>query len=1026
MNKFWKQKLLGWVTAIGILTSLLPLTAFAEYGENANIILTPDFDSYCAALSDLYQDYPAEKNPSLFSEDTKDFQTKRLIVKTTEPIDTRNADKVLKGYQNRYILQFDTVTDAVQAYNTYLTTNGVEWAEPDKIVTFDGTRSSMQSDNEVSDLINGWGLTQIKINAYTTYLLQNHGPVTSLPEIKVAVVDSGLDMEHPFFNGRLASGEKDFYASQPMTDTNGHGTHVSGIIAGGTYDLTNIKLLPLRVFGTEPDSGSITSMCNAIDYAVEQKADVINISAGSEGFSEALEESVQNAYKKNIPIIAAAGNDNKNANYYAPAGIEQCITVSWVDENLAKASHSNYGSCVDIAAPGSSIYSTLPGSAYGNLSGTSMAAPHVSAAVAALKSADTSLSPDDINAILTSYAEDVGAPGKDRATGAGVLQMANIKELSPVPAPPVIQAQKSEQNTFIVSISASSGGTVYYTTDGSDPSLKQTPYTEPLHITQNTPVKAIEVSSANPDLHCNLVQETFYVDDTEFEDAFEISSSGSIIDYSGSNPNLVIPEKIHGVTVTSIGRNGIFRNASSLKHLTLPETLRTIEETAFYKNTSLRTISAPSVETIGDYAFFNNSSLEEIDFPSLKSIPYAAFYQCSSLENANLPNTTEIGGLAFMNCSALRTALVPKAVSIAEGAFANCNSIEELDLSSVTTIGDQAFWPVANLAWVALPSTLTSIDSQRNFPNPNLVVYGTSGGTAQQFATERKLTFQDAPAILTNLPASATYGRNEAAIPLSVDVVGFHRTYQWYCSPDGSWDTAIEIPQAVGKEYIPPTEKLGSQFYAVQVTSTDNGARTLVQSVFTKVSVTGQLSSNASLSGLSYSTGQISTSVKGFNSEINTYDIVLPYGTSPSAEIVLSGTAEDTNATLQSTPITLTDGTGTASLTVTAEDGINTKTYTVSFTVKQTEENLLISPVIVEHRRITVSLKNTSDDSLTASAYIAVYQEGQLAGIYKKDVTLLSGNETELSFVADTDFDRCRVFAWQGMLPLCPTISSTI
>ncbi|MDQ7862015.1 S8 family peptidase [Peribacillus frigoritolerans] len=183
-----------------------------------------------------------------------------------------------------------------------------------------------------------------------------------------------------------------------------HGTHIAGIIAGsanngigGTGVAPNVKLMPINVFdGEYADTADII---DAIHYAVQQKANIINMSLGDTSYSESLNKAVQEAYKKGVLIVAAAGNEGdmgKNVQRVYPAAFSHVISVAATNSSDKRPSYSNYHSTVDIAAPGDDILSTLPNGKYGWMSGTSMATPMVTGVAALIWSHEPKLNKTEV------------------------------------------------------------------------------------------------------------------------------------------------------------------------------------------------------------------------------------------------------------------------------------------------------------------------------------------------------------------------------------------------------------------------------------------------------------------------------------------------------------------------------------------------------------------------------------------------------------------------------------------------------
>lgn len=284
----------------------------------------------------------------------------------------------------------------------------VEYAEPDFLVQ---TAAVIPND---PGFVNQWGLfssTDADINGPEAWSVS-----VGDPGVVVAIIDTGVQWNHPdlaaniFVNAVESNGTAgidddgngyvddihgwDFYAgdSDPM-DEHGHGTHVAGIVGavgnngmGVAGTQWRARILPLRFIG--PNGGYVSDAIEAVEYAVAMGARISNNSWGSSSYSTALESAISKAGGKGHLFVAAAGNNGQNADtspfYPACYPLDSIVSVAAVGQTLLRASFSNYGAqSVDLGAPGVSIYSTVRGSTYGSMSGTSMASPHV-AGVAAL------------------------------------------------------------------------------------------------------------------------------------------------------------------------------------------------------------------------------------------------------------------------------------------------------------------------------------------------------------------------------------------------------------------------------------------------------------------------------------------------------------------------------------------------------------------------------------------------------------------------------------------------------------------
>ncbi|QLE85557.1 S8 family peptidase [Shewanella sp. Scap07] len=219
------------------------------------------------------------------------------------------------------------------------------------------------------------------------------------------VIDTGVLNSHSEFGGRSTSGYDFVDNDSNSTDCNGHGTHVAGTIGGATYGVAkNVNIVGVRVLGCS-GSGSNSGVIAGINWVKNNASgpSVANMSLGG-GASQATDDAVNAAVAAGITFVVAAGNDNSNACNYSPARASDALTVGSTTSSDSRSSFSNYGSCLDIYAPGSSITSAwyTSNSATNTISGTSMAAPHV-AGVAALYLDETpSSSPTQVESKLIS------------------------------------------------------------------------------------------------------------------------------------------------------------------------------------------------------------------------------------------------------------------------------------------------------------------------------------------------------------------------------------------------------------------------------------------------------------------------------------------------------------------------------------------------------------------------------------------------------------------------------------------------
>ncbi|MFT4822161.1 MAG: serine protease [Halioglobus sp.] len=330
---------------------------------------------------------------------------------------------------------------------------------------------------------------------------------TGDPNVIVAVIDTGILANHPDLAGQLLSGY-DFIAdpdtardgngidSNPEDEGDGgdagnsgfHGTHVSGTIAAASDNgigvagvAWNASIMPLRVLGV--DGGTTYDVGQAVRYAAglpndsgtvpAQRADIINLSLGGSPFSQSTQTLFNEVRAAGVIVVAAAGNEATGTPSY-PASFEGVISVSAVDSQRRAASYSNFGSGVDIAAPGGDngedfngdgypdgVLSTAGsisesgavGFVYSFLNGTSMATPHVAGVLALMKAVNGDLSPQDIDVLLAQgdLSDDLGTPGRDDSFGHGLInaQRAVVAALTAAGNPPADNPRLSASTSLL-------------------------------------------------------------------------------------------------------------------------------------------------------------------------------------------------------------------------------------------------------------------------------------------------------------------------------------------------------------------------------------------------------------------------------------------------------------------------------------------------------------------------------------------------------------------------------------------------
>ncbi|MFY4775153.1 S8 family serine peptidase [Metabacillus sp. RGM 3146] len=265
-------------------------------------------------------------------------------------------------------------------------------------------------------------------------------------KVRVAVVDTGIDAKHPELKNKVVS---NYNVMNPIQKgaADVHGTHVAGIIAAkkdngiGGYGINpNASILSIDVFNRSFFANDYT-VAQGILKAIDEKAQVINMSLGSSVSSPIIEDAVKKALKANITIVAATGNSGTAESGY-PASYEGVIGVGSTNSKNELSYYSTYGPSVDLVAPGEDVYSSIydyqKGSSFAKLSGTSMASPMVAGVASLLISKNPKLTPYEVNYILNKTAKDLGDKGYDLKYGHGLVDPVAALKFDPRKIPQTI------------------------------------------------------------------------------------------------------------------------------------------------------------------------------------------------------------------------------------------------------------------------------------------------------------------------------------------------------------------------------------------------------------------------------------------------------------------------------------------------------------------------------------------------------------------------------------------------------------
>ena len=646
-----KKRLSVLLSIIIVLSICAPITSvMAEEARKQSALKT---GKEIAALCNEYDNYSNSNDG--------DKIYNRLIVKTNDNIDEYGAVDSVYGFGYAF-LQYADEKSAQKAKEKYEESGYT--ADYDCVVTSSSTYDKYNNNDE-------WAYEETDaVSALDYYKLK------AKSNINIAVVDSGINYNHELLKYRVVRTKMDFStdASGDEMDKAGHGTKVAGAIAKSTP--SNVKLFAYKIFDKNL-KGTSSGVVAALSYIkqLKNKPDIINCSFTTGGLGTEIDELVD----MGVTVVASAGNDGKKV-YKQPAIFDSVITVAATNQYGYAWSSSSYGSCVDISAPGVSVYTAnFPvNNSYAQFSGTSMAAPLVSAAAAYVLMENKKYTPEQVKQELIATA----TPFKkddcyNERYGAGIVNFSNI--INGTRCKDVTANLQSGVYRDDISVELKSANTltdIYYTTDGTLPSKTNgTKYIEPINLTETTRITAVAFARAGTPFKSKFTYLDYYI--------FKDGESEFVVDdgtyrcgikaYLGNDTNITIPDKIDGIEVGSI-KERCFKN-SNIESVTLPSSVTSIEQQAFYGCDNLKSINLSNVEFIGTEAFTNCPSLtDNIDLSSVEMISERGLAS-TYFKTMNLPKCTDIRDSAFEDCT-MQKIVLNNATNLGSNVFKNCKNLE--------------------------------------------------------------------------------------------------------------------------------------------------------------------------------------------------------------------------------------------------------------------------------------------------------------------------------------------------------------
>ena len=636
-----------------MLLSLLPIQAFAlEIPDNGG-----DSEGYIVKLKDTA---PA---------------------KLTEELETVSAEEGL------YLADTERDIKDIPAAQ-------IEYVEPNYSFTLLDTAA----DDELYTIGAQWDLADTNVPAAWSKGQYGAG-------VTVAVIDSGLYGVNP------GESHEDIDASRivkpynfaddntNLTDESGHGTFVAGQIFASTNNgagvagiMPAVKIMPLKVFsGTDTTASYVI---RAIYYAIENGAQVINLSLGGPEKSLALEDACRDAVNAGVLVVAAAGNDGTSTPIY-PAAFDCVVGVGAVTQENAHFYQSQYGESVYVVAPGNRVFGIKNSrDAYCFKSGTSMASPCVAALGAMAKSIDKSITQSSFMALLRQTSRDLGDTGYDSVFGFGLVDFGEAAGKLLGTKSHSYGAWKSDGLSTHTRACTDSGCSL------AESALHS--WDKGLSLGDNK----IKYTC----IDCGQTRTSDNSADREWE--YELINNGTelkVTKYIGNKSVIVIPSELmvngKSLPVTALGNKTFMQ--SDIFWLELPDTITHVDDgtssvfgvtgtCAGCENLTIVKLS-PNLEKVADYMFYGTGSEYRMNLTvpeGVKEIGVGAFYGCSTITELRLPESvTKIDKSAFYKCKRLETAYMPAVESIGSNAFNHCDSLKDVYYG-----GTEAQWNAVNVA----------------------------------------------------------------------------------------------------------------------------------------------------------------------------------------------------------------------------------------------------------------------------------------------------------------------------------------
>ena len=679
------KKTISFILCVSLLASIICLPVSATDGIYLNANESISLDEFSNELnemivenSDLYEnavESESEETVAVYEENEytyNDFATCRLIVRSYKSYENSyGADEAVTGYEDLQVIQYESVNETINAFNSLSSKSSVSSVIPDTEIDI----TTEESTDETTTY--NWAYDRVRVYEAIKYIEENYD-VSKLPEIKVGILDTGVWTDEEDIRERVV-GEYSVItnSNKTMQVSENHANIISRIITDCTT--TNVRIYSYQGCNADGDF-FVSNFIICEERMLLDNLDMVNFSFGSVidyNIGAKLDE-------QGVLVITSAGNQ-ANARPYFPSSAKYALSVASMNKFDKLSSFSNRNSdYVEVVAPGED----LPNMG----SGTSFSCPIVVSLCAMIASIHPEYSREEIKEALYSSCDSTLLA--DTKTKYGTIdfmsalvgseyksQLVNAPTFS-LTSRPTETTMYSE--TQYLELYCNEGEEIYYTTDTSYPTRQTaTLYTEPIELDVTTKIRAVTFSKnhyrsepSNLTLYIRV-----YGDIPDNDNGWTINSKGYVTGYYGYDIKPTVPDKIFGITVTGIAESA-FENMTFIEKITLPETCTYIDSYAFKGCKYLDTINAPDVTTVRIQSFMNCQLLDYVNMPNLKILAKECFRKCGELNNLPVDNFTIIPQYAFAGCTFSYITL-PNVTEVYNYAFSACESLIEVSLPSL-------------------------------------------------------------------------------------------------------------------------------------------------------------------------------------------------------------------------------------------------------------------------------------------------------------------------------------------------------